>query len=78
MIPKRNSQHLKESIAVRHHIQMRFDPYLNVDEGWDNSTDQLVTELFILEGDAPKALLEMHYRIAIFDPRSDPRLFLKL
>ena len=38
-ITKRNGQHLKESIAVRHHIQMRYDPYLEVDEGWDDSTD---------------------------------------
>ena len=64
-IAKRNGQHLKESIAVRHHIQMRYDPYLEVNEGWDDSTDQLVAELFMLVGDASKVLLEMHYRIAI-------------
>ena len=44
---------------------MRFDPYLNVDEGWDDSTDQLVTKLFMLAGDASKVLSKMHYRIAI-------------
>ena len=65
LITKRNGQHLKESITVRHQVQMRFDPYLNVDKGWDDSTDQLVTELFMLAGDASKVLSEMHCRIAI-------------
>ena len=45
-ITKRTGQHLKESISVQHHVQMRFDPYLNVDEGWDGSTEELVTDLF--------------------------------
>ena len=56
---------MKDSIAVRNHIQTRFDPYSNVDEGWDDSTDQLVTKLFMLAGDTSEVLLEMHYRIAI-------------
>ena len=30
-IAKRTSQHLKESISVRHHVQTRYDPYLQVD-----------------------------------------------
>ena len=77
-IAKRNGQHLKESITVRHHIQTRFDPYLNVDEGWDDSTEQLVTELFMLAGDASKVLLEMHYRIAIFRSKVRPETFLKI
>ena len=32
-IAKRNGQHLKESISVRHHVQTRYDPNLQVDEG---------------------------------------------
>ena len=77
-ITKRNGQHLKDSIAERHHIQMRFDPYLNVDEGWDDSTDQLVTELFMLAGDTSKVLSEMHYRIAILRSKVRPETFLKI
>ena len=77
-IAKRNGQHLKESIAVRHHVQMRFDPYLNVEEGWDDSTDQLVTELFMLAGDTSKVLSEMHYRIAILRSKVRPETFLKI
>ena len=30
-IAKRTGQHLKESISVRHHMQTRYDPYLQVD-----------------------------------------------
>ena len=77
-IAKRNGQHLKESIAVKHHIQTRFDPYLNVDKGWDDATDQLVTQLFMLAGYASKVLLEMHYRIAILRSKVRPETFLKI
>ena len=64
-ITKRNGQHLKESISVRHHVQTRYDPYLQVDEGWDESTEELVSEIFMLAGEASRTLSEMHYRIAI-------------
>ena len=30
-IAKKTGQHLKESISVRHHVQTRFDWYMNVD-----------------------------------------------
>ena len=59
-------------------MQTRFDPYLNVDEGWDNSTEELVTELFKLAGDASSTLTEMHYRIAILQSKVRPETFLKL
>ena len=77
-IAKRNGQHLKESISVRHHVQTRYDLYLQVDEGWDDSTEKLVTEIFMLAGDASRTLLEMHYRIAILWSKVRPETFLKL
>ena len=77
-IAKRNGQHLKESISVRHHVQTRYDPYLQVDEGWDDSTEELVTEIFMLAGDTSRMLLEMHYRIAIPGRRSGLKLSLNL
>ena len=77
-IAKRNSQHLKESISVRHHMQTRYDPYLQVDEGWDDSTEELVTEIFVLAGDASRTLFEMHYRIAVLWLKVRPETFLKL
>ena len=49
-----------------------------MDKGWDDSTDQLVTELFMLAGDASKVLLEMHYRIAILRSKVRPKTFLKI
>ena len=32
-IAKKNGQHLNESISVRHHVETRYDLYLQVDEG---------------------------------------------
>ena len=59
-------------------MQTRFDPYLNVDEGWDNSSEELVTDLFKLAGNASSTLTEMHYRIAILWSKARPETFLKL
>ena len=56
-------------------MQTRYDPYLQVDEGGDGSTEELVTEIFMLAGDT---LLEMHYRIAILWCKVRPETFLKL
>ena len=77
-ITKKNGQHLEESISVRHHVQTRYDPYLQADKGWDDSTEELVTEIFMLAGDASRTLLEMHYRIAILQSKIRPETFLKL
>ena len=57
---------------------MRFDPYLNMDEGWDDSTEELVTELFMLAGDASRTLAEIHYRIAILQSKVRPETFIKV
>ena len=74
-ITKKTGQHLKENITVRHHVQTRFDLYLNVDEGWDDSTEELVTDLFKLVGDTSRTLAEMHYRIAILQSKVRPETF---
>ena len=49
-----------------------------MDEGWDDSTEELVTEIFMLTGDTSRTLLEMHYRIAILQSKVRPETFLKL
>ena len=77
-IAKKTGQHLKESISVLHHVQTRYDLYLQVDEGWDNSTEELVTKIFMLAGDASRTLSEMHYRIAILQSKVRPETFLKI
>ena len=59
-------------------MQTRYDLYLQVDEGWDDSTEELVTELFMLVGDASRTLSEMHFRIAILWSKVSPETFLKL
>ena len=77
-IAKRTGQHLKESISVRHNMQTRYDLYLQVDEGWDDSSEELVTEIFMLAGDTSRTLSEMHYRIAVLWSKVRPVTFLKL
>ena len=77
-IAKKTGQHLKESISVQHHVQTRYDPYLQVDKSWDDYTEVLVTEIFMLAGDASRTLSEMHYRIAILRSKVRPETFLKL
>ena len=49
-----------------------------MDKGWDYSTEELVTEIFMLAGDASRTLSEMHYRIAILRLKVRPETFLKL
>ena len=49
-----------------------------MDKGWDDSTEELVTEIFMLAGDASRTLSEMHYRIAILWSKVRPETFLKL
>ena len=49
-----------------------------MDEGWDDSTEELVTEIFVLAGDTSRTLSEMHYRIAILRSKVRPETFLKL
>ena len=44
----------------------------------DDSTEELVTEIFMLAGDTSRTLLEMHYRIAILQLKVRPATFLKL
>ena len=49
-----------------------------MDKGWDDSTEELVTEIFVLAGDASRTLSKMHYRIAILRSKVRPETFLKL
>ena len=77
-INKKTSQHLKESISAQHQGQTRFDPYLNMDKGWDDSAEELVTDLFKLAGDASKTLSELHYRIAILQSKVRPETFIRV
>ena len=59
-------------------MQTRYDLYLQVDKGWDDSTEELVTEIFMLADDASRTLSEMHYKIAILQSKVRPETFLKL
>ena len=56
----------------------RYDPYLQVDKGWDDSTEELATEIFMLAGDTSRTLSQMHYSIAILWSKVRPETFLKI
>ena len=61
-IAKRTSQHLKQSISVRHHMQTRYDLYLQVDKGWDelvNSIPLPNTDLTIIQRSEPEVGLNV-------------------
>ena len=64
-ISKKTGQHLKESISVQHHVQTRYDPYLQVHKGWDDSTEELVTEIFMVEMSAYGILILLQVRLSI-------------
>ena len=49
-----------------------------MDKGWDDSTEELVTEIFMLAGDTYRTLSEMYNRIAILQSKVRPETFLKL
>ena len=49
-----------------------------MDEGWDYSTEELVTDLFKLAGDTSRTLAKMHYRIAILQSKVRHETFLKI
>ena len=49
-----------------------------MDEGWDESTEELVSKIFMLADEASRMLSEMHYRIAILRLKVRPETFLKL
>ena len=76
-IRRRDDQHFKRSLTVRHE-QQRYNPYAVHDEGWDEETEQLVTELFKLAGDASKVLQEIYKRVALLKSKVRQESFLKV
>ena len=72
-IAKRTSQHLKEIISVRHHMQTRYDLYLQVDKGWDelvNSIPLSNTDLTVIQRSEPEVGLNVgEERIRYHMPR---------
>ena len=78
-IRRRDGHHFQRSLSVRHeHVQQRFDPYAVHDKGWDEETEQLVTEIFKLIGDASEILKEVYRKIAILKSKVRQVSFLKV
>ena len=78
-IAKRTDQHFCKDITARSCcISTRFHPYTIVDQGWDEETDQWVTELYGLAGKCSKILSEIHYRIALLKRKVRQETFLQV
>ena len=63
-IKRRDGHHFKQSLTV-HHEQQRFDPYAVHDKGWDEETEELVSDIFKYTGYASEALNTVYKKIAI-------------
>ena len=76
-IKRRDGHHFKQSLTV-HHEQQRFDPYAVHDEGWDEETEQLVSDIFKYAGYASEALNLVYKKIALLKSKVRQESFLKV
>ena len=76
-IKRRDGHHFKQSLTV-HHEQQRFDPYAVHDEGWDEETEELVSDIFKYAGYASEALNTVYKKIAILKSKVRQESFLKV
>ena len=76
-INRRDGHHFKQSLTV-HHEQQRFDPYAVHDEGWDEETEELVSDIFKYAGYASEALNTVYKKIAILKSKVRQESFLKV
>ena len=76
-IKRRDGHHFKQSLTV-HHEQQRFDPYAVHDEGWDEETEELVSDIFKYTGYASEALNTVYKKIAILKSKVRQESFLKV
>ena len=76
-IKRRDGHHFKQSLTV-HHEQQSFDPYAVHDEGWDQETEELVSDIFKYAGYASEALNVVYKKIAILKSKVRQESFLKV
>ena len=76
-IKRKDGHHFKQDLTV-HHEQQRFDPYAVQDEGWDEETEELVSDIFKLAGQASEAVNAVYKKIAILKTKIRQESFLKV
>ena len=76
-IKRKDGHHFQQDLTVRHE-QERFDPYSVQDEGWDKETEELVSDIFKLAGEASEALNTLYKKIAILKTKVRQESFLKV
>ena len=76
-IKRRDGHHFKQSLTV-HHEQQRFDLYAVHDEGWDEETEELVSDIFKYARYASEALNTVYKKITILKSKVRQESFLKV
>ena len=72
-IRRKDGQQFKEGLSIKYTSQAdRFDPYAVEDEGWDEATQTLVSDIFQLAGSASETMSKVYGKINIL--RSKPSL----
>ena len=78
-IRKRDGQHFKKNLSLKHTTQAdRFDPYAIEDEGWDEATQELVSEIFTIAGNASEIMTNIYHKIAVLKSKVRQETFLKV
>ena len=77
-IRRKDGQHFKNSLSLKYTSQAdRFDPYAVEDEGWDEATKTLVSDIFQLAGSASEMMSKVYGKINILRSKVRQETFSK-
>ena len=78
-IRRKDGQHFKKSLSLKYTSQAdRFDPYAVEDEGWDEATQTLVSDIFQLAGSASETMSKVYGKINILRSKVRQETFLRV
>ena len=78
-IRRKDGQHFKKSLSLKYTSQAdRFDPYVMEDEGWDEATQTLVSDIFQLAGSASETMSKVYGKINILRSKVRQETFLRV
>ena len=78
-IRRKDGQHFKKSLSLKYTSQAdRFDPYAMEDEGWDEATQTLVSDIFQLAGSASETMSKVYGKINILRSKVRQETFLRV
>ena len=78
-IKRTDGQHFKKDLSLRHLTEKdTFVPYTMEDEGWDESTQELVSDIFQMAGDASIIMSEVYHKLIILKSKVRQETFLRV